>query len=301
MRIGVNGVESSVGQAYSNLVTSITDASYDPATGQLLSDLGTVVALEKGPDLDEFFLSFEVLGSNSNVFVESSGGLLPPPTPDDTPKSDIGLRTFDEINASMSSVTGIPVTEANVQFTFNTIRQSLPAIESVETFLSSHEIGIAQLAIEYCNALIEDVGQRNAFFPAFNFNAAPSTAYAGTDRDGVIDPLINNMVGQIDGGTNINTQPAFSELKDELGYCTDGGPCLSSCCLDGGAVSSHDNLIKRLLDSTPGDTSTDRTEDSLPTRQDRTPTHERARRRHDRFPASGRDVGIPLRRAAARR
>jgi mono/diheme cytochrome c family protein len=259
MRIGVNGIEATVGQAYQNLDVTLNGTDYDPATGQALSSLGTVINLQQGPDSDEFFLSFEVLGSNTNIVVEG-GPLLPPPLPTLPPASEIGLKTFDAINATMSEVTGIPTDEPNVKFTFDTIRQSLPAVPDIATFLSSHEIGIAQLAIEYCNALIEDVSKRAGYFPDFDFSALPATAFSAPDRDDLIDPLIERMTGQVNGGTNIASQPGFSEIKDELGVCAVGGACLSGCCPNGEVSSVHDNLVDRLLASASAPNTTQRTE-----------------------------------------
>ena len=69
--------------------------------------------------------------------------------------SDIGVRTFDEINATMAAVTGVSPNTAAVKSTFINIRQSLPAVDSIEAFLSSHQTAIAQLAIQYCDALVE--------------------------------------------------------------------------------------------------------------------------------------------------
>ncbi|MBN1237195.1 MAG: LamG domain-containing protein, partial [Gammaproteobacteria bacterium] len=60
LRIAVNGREASVGQSFAKLDTVLDGASYDPEAGQPLADLGTVVPLEKGPDSDEFFLTFDV-------------------------------------------------------------------------------------------------------------------------------------------------------------------------------------------------------------------------------------------------
>src|SRR5690606_36556004 len=66
LRIGLNGREVTVGQAYQNLDTAINDTDYDAGDGrQTLSTLGTIVPLEKGPNEDEFFLTFEQLGSAS--------------------------------------------------------------------------------------------------------------------------------------------------------------------------------------------------------------------------------------------
>jgi hypothetical protein len=239
MRIGVNAVESPVGQAYRTLDTAITSAQYDPATGQVLSSLGTVIGLQKGPDADMFFLSFEVLGGNTKVYTDPAG--LTPAAVDGPPQSDIGLRTFDEINFTMSAVTGVTTTDSNVEFTYNLVRQSLPTVESIETFAAAHETAIAQLSIEYCNALVEDATARSAYFAGFDFGVGPATAFAGANRDLVIDPLIDNMVG-----VGLGSQPDFVDIRNELGYNAD-----------------PQNLIDRLVASPapPGVSATDRTED----------------------------------------
>ncbi len=65
MRIGVNGAEPHVGQAYRLLDTVITDANYSAATGQTLSTVGTIIGLEQGRTSDEFFLCFDQLGTRS--------------------------------------------------------------------------------------------------------------------------------------------------------------------------------------------------------------------------------------------
>jgi hypothetical protein len=145
-------------------------ANYTAGSGQLLANVGTVIALEKGPTEDEFFLSFEQIGANTRTYVEP-----PPPAPetpaDADPQPRFGLRTFDEMNAAMSDITRVPVTNASVSQTFNQIRQSLPAVESLATFVPSHQSAIAQLAIEYCNALVEDASLRTSFFPGLDLNA----------------------------------------------------------------------------------------------------------------------------------
>ena len=71
LRIGINGTIPLVGQAYIPLNTSITAAGYT-AQGEVLSNVGTVIALESGPATDQFFLQFDVLGTAKNVVVEAS-------------------------------------------------------------------------------------------------------------------------------------------------------------------------------------------------------------------------------------
>ncbi|HED19363.1 MAG TPA: LamG domain-containing protein, partial [Gammaproteobacteria bacterium] len=154
MSIGINGREATIGQAYRNLNTSITDAAYDAATGQVLSNIGTVIPLENGADADEFFLTFETLGSAPSNPPPSPGPVIVPDVPAPLATSDIGVRTFDEIDATMAAVTG--VSAQVVKPVFDVLRQQLPADEALESFLSAHQMAIAQLAIAYCSALVDN-------------------------------------------------------------------------------------------------------------------------------------------------
>ncbi|MBA1148106.1 LamG domain-containing protein [Ectothiorhodospiraceae bacterium WFHF3C12] len=213
LRIGINGQEAQVGQAYVNLDTEVTADAYDPlALGQQLSRMGTVISLQQGPENDEFFLTFDDFNGQSSV-------RTPPGTPSPAapavgdPRSVIGLRTFDEIDATMSSLTGIPRDNANVRDTFETIKQQLPTSPEIEGFLSAHQMGMAQLAIEYCSALVEDQAAREAFFgTSFDFNADVATAFQSeADRQLIVDALYDNIVGQ-----NLDTAPARADVYAEL-------------------------------------------------------------------------------------
>ncbi|MDH5181696.1 MAG: LamG domain-containing protein, partial [Gammaproteobacteria bacterium] len=57
MRIGVNGSLARVGQAYSTLDLTIGGGNYDPAEGQLLSPMGTILELKQGQQYDDFYLA----------------------------------------------------------------------------------------------------------------------------------------------------------------------------------------------------------------------------------------------------
>ena len=211
LRIGMNGAELPVGQTYRTLDGRVTDDAYTSA-GQRLSSLGAVVPLERGPDTDEFFLTFEVLGSRSNVRTEPVP-LTPAPPPDVPRPPDIGLRVFDEINATMAEVTGVSPTQPEVRETFDRVRQQLPTVENIEGFLAAHQVAIAQLSIEYCNALVDDTGLRASYFPGFDFSAAAGTAFATqVQRDLVLDPLLARVMG-----LNLASQPDPADVRTELG------------------------------------------------------------------------------------
>jgi len=216
MRIGVNGVEPQVGQAYRLLDTVIADANYSAATGQTLSTVGTIIGLEQGPATDEFFLCFDTLGTRTNVCSDFATGVAPTAVAVNKP-AEIGFRTFDKINATMSAVTGVSPNTPAVKSTFTSIRQSLPAVDSIAAFLASHQTAIAQLAIQYCDALVESPAA-SSYFPGLNLSGTPDAVFGpaptppiesvgSPGKDLLIDPLINNMV------LSVASQPSASELK----------------------------------------------------------------------------------------
>ncbi|MEL6870856.1 MAG: LamG domain-containing protein [Pseudomonadota bacterium] len=215
IRIGINGAESTVGQAYRTLKTTL-NSDLLAELGQPLSPYGTVLALEQGPESDEFFLTFDVLGDNVNVRLDPVP-LAPPPPTDVAAVPDIGVRTFEEVDATMSAITTVPRTQEDVRLTYQTVRQQLPNNPDFGGFLAAHQVGIAQLAVEYCNALVSDTTRRAAFFPGMDFNAQASSAFANAAGRGlVIDPIVDAVVG-----VNLASQPDRTDIEGELNNLID--------------------------------------------------------------------------------
>jgi hypothetical protein len=217
IRIGVNGVEAHSGQAYAPLVTNVGGSNYAAGTGQKMSSVGTVIGLEKGVLNDLFFLSFEKIGTNSHPAADP-----PVPTQADPPlldaEPDVGMRTFDELNASLSQITGVPQTNARVSATFETVKQSLPSIEKLGTFGPALQTALAQLAIQYCNQMVETPALRTAFFGASLNPTAGGTASFGTagapnnaNRDVVIGALLQKGVN-----TGLQWNPDDTMISNEL-------------------------------------------------------------------------------------
>ncbi len=230
VRIAMNGQEISVGQSYALMEQTLSAAQFGDL-GQPLSVLGAVVPLEKGPEDDQFFLTFDRLGTNS--FTRPEVATLVITESDLEAASQIGVRTFDEINATYASVTGVDPTTAAVDMTFQELRQSLPAISDINTFLSSHQVAIAQLAIQYCDAMIGTNANPSpiaaSMFPGFNFDAAPASAFAGSNRDAFVNPLIDRFMG-----TSLASNPARADVYAELATFTAAG-------------GRPDNLVDRLV------------------------------------------------------
>jgi hypothetical protein len=179
--------------------------------------MGTVIPLENGPNFDEFFLTFEVLGTSTNIVTEPAP-LAPAPPPNLPPAPVIGLRTFEEIDATMAAVTDVSREQVDVEAVYLTVKQQLPTVEGIEGFLSAHQMAVSQMAIEYCNALVEGNGQtsRDVYFAGFfQPGLAPATADTAFDtagkRDQIIVPLMNRVMN-----TNLTDQPATADVTGEL-------------------------------------------------------------------------------------
>jgi len=212
---------------------------FDPATGQVLSGIGTIVALENGPSgtpPDQLFLTFEQLGSvtptkdYSETFSTTSDVSTP------IEKSAVTIRGFEQINATMAAMTTIDRTTANVNFnsdidggsaanngTYTKVKQALPGSTDVTTYVPSNQMAITQLAIEYCSALVDNAGNpspapRTAYFPGVTFNgtSSPNMAFSTqAERDLIIDPLLEHVMN-VDGATELTTMASAANIQTHL-------------------------------------------------------------------------------------
>jgi hypothetical protein len=263
MRIGINGKEAIVGQAYANKTFNVNAGSYGVAPNlpqqQVLSSLGTIIPLEKGPDSDEFFLTFENFNGVTNAFVDIDPTVPGDPAdPGSAVESDIGMRTFEEINTTIADITGVPVTNSEIVDIYKGVNgvggyiQQLPSTEAIDAFLPSHQMAIAQLALTSCSELVEDNGNisRSAYFPGFNFTDPEGTAFnSPTKRDQIIQPLltaamnvdIDTYIDVNNPGDNLTTQPDQDEISNLLGSTSqqDLDPALTG--------DAYDSLITQLL------------------------------------------------------
>jgi Concanavalin A-like lectin/glucanases superfamily len=217
IRIGVNGAEAHAGQAYIPLTQTIGGTNYTAAAGQKMTDVGTVIGLEKGVMDDLFFLSFETIGTNNHPAPDPA--VPTPATPvDSAPESDVGLRTFDELNATLSLITGVSQTNTRVAATYDTVKQALPSIEKLGAFGPAQQTGLAQLAIQYCSQMVDTPALRTAFFGNALNPASTATSVFGTagapnnaNRDVVIGALLQKGIN-----TGLEWNPDDTAIRNEL-------------------------------------------------------------------------------------
>lgn len=241
IRIGVNGTEVPVGQVFANLDTQLAAGELDGGR-QALSALGTVIEAKNGPDEDVFFLTFDQIGNNTYARPQL---VIPAPAPaaDIPDQPTLGLRDFAEINASLSAMTGIPSTNTLVANTFEKVKQQLPTLTNLDSFLAAQQMGITQLTVAYCNAVVGNSSAANparaALFPGFDFSAAANVAFNTSEkRDLIIEPLLKRLLAsELADGVNphhpLTGQADPAELRLELNQLIDNmTSCGSGCAAD---------------------------------------------------------------------
>jgi hypothetical protein len=216
IRIGLNGREAKGGQVFAtlNLTVDGVEASNNEL-GMPLSTQGTIIPLDKGPQQDEFFLTFEVLGDAISTRIADETPVAAVPV-DLEPQSDIGIRNFAEVNASMSALTGIPSSQSEVNNTYLQLRQQLPSVTDMQSFLASNQMAITQMAIRYCDVLIEDSSLRAASFPDFDFTKSANAGFSSDERAALLNPLIDRMIG-----SGLSSQPDSADVSTELNNLID--------------------------------------------------------------------------------
>lgn len=211
IRIGINGKEAAVGQAFANVSAEINATNYNAETGVALATnpAGTLISLENGPLDDLFFLSFDSVNGQAAVR-DAEPTVEAPVLLAAEEQAGFGVRLFDEIFQNMSAITMVPSAEIYTFYVEN-IRRSLPAASSPTGFLASQQSAITQLALNYCNALMDTAnGYHDAFFAAGDYGDLSSDS----EIDALIDPFLNRML--INDGGGLISHPTAQEIKQTL-------------------------------------------------------------------------------------
>jgi len=229
IRIGINGTVPQVGQAYIPLNTTVTGSAYTPQ-GEVLSNIGTVIGLQAGPLTDQFFLTFDKLGNQTDVVVEAIP-TAPAPAPGPV-VADIGVKTFAQINATLSALTGVPTTDPNVSTTYLAVQQQLPPNPTLEGFSSANQVGVAQLAVQYCNEMVNNPTLLAQMLPGVTLSAGLFSSQAGIDS--VTGPLAAKVLAS---GAH---QPAASTITGPTGELDSlvANLCSTSACTTAARVQA---------------------------------------------------------------
>jgi len=206
MRIAVNGnAPSEMGQAFTNLDTPVLGGEVQLSRGC------TMVETQLGEAQDQFELVFEELGFFADPEEPEILDYEVPTfayEPGDMPPTN-GMRDFARVNETMGELTGVDPVETEA--VYRDLEQQLPSDYDARAFVSSHQVGISKLALEYCDAMVEDPTLRDAFFgTGFAFDQDPSVAFAGGSAE-ITAPLVDRMMGE-----GLLSQPDVAAIETEI-------------------------------------------------------------------------------------
>ena len=102
------------------------------------------------------------------------------------------------------------------------MQQQLPPLPTLEGFSSAEQVGVAQLAIQYCNVMVNTPAYASLVFPGVTFSGSLFSSAAGVSS--VTTPLANRVLG-----TGLNSSPAPSSVTGELGSLINN-LCSTSAC-----------------------------------------------------------------------
>jgi hypothetical protein len=171
-----------------------------------------------------------------------------PATPDPVPRpSTIGVRTFDAINETFSQITGVRKNTAPVRNTYLNVKQALPAAETFQAFLASHQTAVAQLAVAYCSEMVNSDSLRSAFYGSDLRGSPLATA---DQRNAIIYPAIDRAMG-----TGLLTQPAREDMRAELDLLIHNpsdatralGMCQRSSCASSSGNTGRTALVMKAV------------------------------------------------------
>ena len=122
--------------------------------------------------------------------------------------------------------------------TYLKVEQQLPTLANLDGFLAAQQMGITQLTVAYCNALVGTSSApnslRDSYFVGFDFTASAATAFSPANRSLIIEPLLKHLLAAEINGTALSTQAnplavrtELNALIDTMTACTQTNSCAS--------------------------------------------------------------------------
>jgi hypothetical protein len=108
---------------------------------------------------------------------------------------NVGIRNYLQINATFSTLTGVPTTNDVVAGAFANVKTQLPSGNNIKTFSPSVQVGISKLAAAYCDAALKDATLRPAILPGFDYEEPVASALDAAGQGKLIDNLMGSFWG----------------------------------------------------------------------------------------------------------
>ncbi|MDA9951493.1 hypothetical protein N9D31_02845 [Oligoflexaceae bacterium] len=131
--------------------------------------------------------------------------------------ANVGVKNFDQINVTMSRLTGVPVSET--KNLFNNVKSSLPSKNNFALFSGSMQVSVVKLASEYCQAAYGVKARRDAILGSLSplFDGNLQTAFSAENRKLIMAQFAKTFwVHQSNYANEAATEKTIKELFDEL-------------------------------------------------------------------------------------
>ncbi len=144
---------------------------------------------------------------------------MPPmntPTDSELASVDVGVKNFEQINNTMSALTGVPTTDTTISSVYNDIAVQLPSDNNVKNFLPSMQVAITKLATEYCDKTVETDAYRSKIWTTINFGQGPTQTLTATNKTSLINQTVDHFLGPIDQASIDQSKTELLSLYDTL-------------------------------------------------------------------------------------
>jgi hypothetical protein len=119
-------------------------------------------------------------------------------------------------------LTGVPTSQSAVNTTYLAVQQQLPSTPTLEGFSSADQVGVAQLAIQYCNVMVNTPAYASQVFPGVTFNGSLFSSPSG------VNSVTSALAGRV-LGLGLGTSPPALSVTTELGTLI-GNLCATTAC-----------------------------------------------------------------------
>lgn len=126
---------------------------------------------------------------------------------------DVGIKNFEEILVTMSSLTGVDQNNSNIQKLYNEVKNLLPSDNEIKSFGSSSQVAIMKLASEYCNEVQKSQTLRSSIWPNINFNQKASLAFTTANKDLFIINSLKHFLPYLEESEDLYKDYAFEILN----------------------------------------------------------------------------------------
>ncbi len=99
-----------------------------------------------------------------------------------TAQADLGIKNYEQINESFSSITGVPTSRANDPY--NNIKAQMPLSYDIATFQTTHQLHFTNLGARYCTILIDSFRDN---LPEIDFSDKANITLDESNWDNIIN------------------------------------------------------------------------------------------------------------------